>query len=126
VSRPSFAVYLLIGDDDEPIYIGQSACVKSRLRDHQRDTTVHAALGGRTKHQATRRVAILACGDRSDMNATEKRLIAEHRPVLNKYGNPDSDADGRRRAQAAALVYRSPRLRLRASAAARSAAEAPV
>jgi excinuclease UvrABC nuclease subunit len=82
-------VYLLIGDNDKPIYIGKSTSITSRVASHRRDRAQHEALGGRTKWQATRRVEVVECADRDEMNATERRLIAAHRPVLNKLDNPD-------------------------------------
>lgn len=85
----SFSVYLLIGYDHKPIYVGESENVKSRLADHRRDKIRYAELDGRTKREATRTVDVIDCADEDDMHATETRLIRLHRPVLNKRDNFD-------------------------------------
>ena len=79
----NFHVYLLIGDDDRPIYIGSSTHVDSRLSNHRCDPTRYKALGGRTKSEATQRTETVECQSRAQMVATEKRLIREREPVLN-------------------------------------------
>jgi predicted GIY-YIG superfamily endonuclease len=83
----SFTVYLLIGDDDKPFYVGATRDADRRVREHRNDRTVYDVLGGRTKHEATHRVELLMCTDEADMRDTEMRLIKAHRPVLNRNGN---------------------------------------
>jgi predicted GIY-YIG superfamily endonuclease len=85
----SFNVYLLIGEDDKPIYIGRSANVKKRVETHLRDGTTYAALDGRTKHQAAQRIETVRCASYENMTITERQLITEHRPVLNITDNTD-------------------------------------
>ncbi len=41
----AFNVYLLIGDDDKPIYVGQSTNIKGRLSNHRNDRTCYERLG---------------------------------------------------------------------------------
>jgi predicted GIY-YIG superfamily endonuclease len=86
----SFTVYLLIGDDGNPIYIGASTNIEARLRTHHNDKAVYGALNGRTKREAIQRVERVECRDRDEMHATELRLIKEHRPVLNRAGNNET------------------------------------
>ena len=75
-------VYVLIGADDRPIYIGKSICVEKRVRQHYLDPTRHERLGGKTKGEATHRVEVIECA-REELDAAEKRVIAERGPVLN-------------------------------------------
>ena len=75
-------VYVLIGADDRPIYIGKSICVEKRVRQHHLDPTRHERLGGKTKGEATHRVEVIECA-REELDAAEKRVIAERGPVLN-------------------------------------------
>jgi predicted GIY-YIG superfamily endonuclease len=82
----SFNVYLLIGADDKPIYIGASTNVTKRLAWHRSDKTRYTQIGGLTKAEAMQRVELVTCADRNDMDHSELRLINEHRPVLNEAG----------------------------------------
>jgi predicted GIY-YIG superfamily endonuclease len=84
-------VYLLIGADGAPIYVGATQAVKQRLAAHRRDKTEYDALGGRTKREATQRVDLVRCTDTDEMRATELRLIKEHRPVLNIADKPGDE-----------------------------------
>jgi predicted GIY-YIG superfamily endonuclease len=84
----SFTVYLLIGDNNTPIYVGATRDADRRLREHHNDRTVYHALGGRTKREVIRRADLLMCTDHDDMCATELRLIQKHRPILNVLDNP--------------------------------------
>jgi predicted GIY-YIG superfamily endonuclease len=43
----------MLGDDQNPIYIGKSMNVKSRLAAHRRDRQRHDVLNGRTKWPLT-------------------------------------------------------------------------
>ncbi len=75
-------VYVLIGADDKPIYVGQSTNIDKRLMEHRSDKTRHEKLGGKTKGEVTHRVEVIECA-REELDATEKRVIAERGPVLN-------------------------------------------
>lgn len=89
-----FYVYLLWGEDPErPIYVGQSTNLLSRLGQHMTDAA---------KRDMTRRVTVVRCEDRAEMDRTEDRLIQCYQPVLNIRGVIDVAPEAVRRGWRAA------------------------
>lgn len=76
-------VYILWGNDpDRPLYVGQSTNVLSRLGSH---------LGQNERRATVRRVSLIRCDTRADMNEVEWDLIAGLRPSLNILGIEQAD-----------------------------------
>jgi hypothetical protein len=74
-----YFLYILWGDDaKQPVYVGQSTNILSRLSSHMNDTL---------KRKLTRRIQLLRCKTAAEMVANETRLIRHYRPLLNKAGN---------------------------------------
>lgn len=74
----AFHVYVLWGwDDKQPLYVGSSIQVLSRVAWH---------LQRREKRESVRRVTVLRCDTSDAMRDLERRLIAEHQPPLNVMG----------------------------------------
>lgn len=73
-----FYVYILWGaDEDNPLYIGQSRNVLSRLGQHMAD---------KEKRYLVRSVQLIKCSGRATMCRTEPALIREYSPPLNTVG----------------------------------------
>ena len=69
-----FFVYILWDDEDEAVYVGQSANVLSRTGKHMEDAE---------KRGQTVRVSFVRCETRREMDATEAWLISKLDPHLN-------------------------------------------
>jgi len=83
-----FYVYFLWGDDQEqPLYIGQSANLFQRLASH-------TANPQRRPH--IRRITVTPCADRRQMGTLEMRLIRQHKPPWNVAGVPGRSVKNRR------------------------------
>lgn len=74
-------VYILRDGIGEPIYVGSSSNLLSRLGAH---------MDNRVKRSATVMVEIIRCPDRDNMLHTERFLIQKYRPQFNTFGNPDA------------------------------------
>ena len=73
-----YFVYLLWGDsEDTPLYVGQSTNILGRLGQHMQAPD---------RRHRVRRVQVLRCRGKADMDRTERRLIACYQPPLNIVG----------------------------------------
>jgi hypothetical protein len=73
-----YFVYLLWGDEEaQPLYVGQSTNVLGRLGQHMQ---------AEDRRHRVRRVQVLRCRGKVDMDRTERRLIALYQPPLNIVG----------------------------------------
>jgi hypothetical protein len=73
-----FFVYCLWGaDKSQPLYVGRSANILSRLGNHLSDST---------KRPHVQRVTLIECETRADMRLTETKLIAQFQPPWNTLG----------------------------------------
>lgn len=74
-----YFVYVLWGEDDRPLYVGQSSNVVARIGHHMAD---------QGKREATKVIQLIRCPDREKMTELERRLIGEYRPPHNTVHNP--------------------------------------
>lgn len=75
---PDFAVYQLFGEDhDQPLYVGESTNVFSRIGTHLTDPRRRAAV---------RAISITACASLEKMHKLEAALIDKYQPAWNIKG----------------------------------------
>lgn len=70
-----YFVYLLWDGDVTPLYVGQSKNVLARLGNH---------MGDREKRARVRRVQLVRCDSKQQMDGVERRLIRFFQPPLNR------------------------------------------
>lgn len=82
-----FFVYVLWGDqqDSRPLYVGQSTNLLARLGTH---------LGEAAKKDAVRKVTLIRCDTKAQMDDTETQLIIHYGPYWNIQGNRVNDIGG--------------------------------
>jgi hypothetical protein len=73
-----YFVYLLLGADGYPMYVGQSSNILARLGSHMADPV---------KRDLSHRVTVLRCETKAQMDDTERRLI-QHYPVTPQQRPP--------------------------------------
>ena len=73
-----YFVYILWGEGERPVYVGQSANILARLGAH---------FGNRAKRRLITKIQLVRCATRHVMDTTEADLIAHYRPQLNIAGN---------------------------------------
>lgn len=73
-----YALYAA-GNDDVPLYVGQSSNALCRIGNH---------MGAATKRPQVARIAVRRCASRADMDATEQALITAYCPPWNRAGLP--------------------------------------
>jgi hypothetical protein len=69
-----FFVYLLLGEGSEPLYVGQSRNIFTRLGTH---------MGPRNHRDLVKKVRLIRCADDASMRRIETSLIHELGPRLN-------------------------------------------
>lgn len=76
-----YYVYLLLGSNGETLYVGQSTNIYSRLGDH---------LGNSEKRRDVKKVEVILCASKADMDWLEREAIDILRPPWNTIFNPDA------------------------------------
>lgn len=67
-------VYLLVDEENEVFYIGETGNLLSRLGKHSRT------------HRRLKRMKIICCDSKREARLLESLLIRRLKPVLNRYG----------------------------------------
>jgi predicted GIY-YIG superfamily endonuclease len=77
IKRAEFMVYILRDSDQQPIYVGQSTNLFTRLARHMQ---------GPCKRARTAMVETIPCESKAQMDALEAALIKLHQPEFNTRG----------------------------------------